>query len=68
MSQEAIRLCGYRKVGGTYLVGSIFTKSCDYVWFQGETGDYWSKRMSELREQGVDHVAASKAVGWEKRD
>jgi len=29
MSQEAIRLCGYRKVGGTYLVGSIFTKSCD---------------------------------------
>jgi hypothetical protein len=39
-----------------------------YVWFQGETGDYWSKRMSELREQGVDHVAASKAVGWEKRD
>jgi len=34
------------------------------VWFQGETGDYWAKRMRELREQGVDHVAASKRLGW----
>lgn len=28
-------------------------------WFQGETGEYWSKRMS-------DHVGASKHLGWEK--
>ena len=28
-------------------------------WFQGETGDYWSKRMAELRDT-VDHVAVSK--------
>jgi hypothetical protein len=35
-------------------------------WFQGETGDYWGKRMRELREQGADHVGASKAIGWEK--
>ena len=35
-------------------------------WFQGETGKYWAKRMQELREQGADHVAASKAIGWEK--
>ena len=35
-------------------------------WFQGETGEYWSKRMKELREQGVDHVGASKRLGWEK--
>lgn len=21
-------------------------------WFQGETGDYWAKRMKELREKG----------------
>jgi hypothetical protein len=34
-------------------------------WFQGETGDYWSKRMRELREQGADHVGASKAIGWD---
>ena len=34
------------------------------VWLQGETGDYWSKRMAELREQGVDHVGASKSIGW----
>ena len=34
------------------------------AWFQGETGDYWSKRMAELRDQGADHVGASKAAGW----
>lgn len=36
-------------------------------WFQGETGDYWSKRMSELRNKpgGNDrHVTASKTIGW----
>lgn len=38
-------------------------------WFQGETGDYWGKRMAELRAQpGGDgrHVAASKSLGWER--
>jgi len=34
-------------------------------WFQGESGDYWSIRMSRLREQGTDHVRASKRIGWE---
>ena len=35
-------------------------------WFQGDTGQYWSKRMRELRDQeGVDHVGASKKIGWE---
>lgn len=36
-------------------------------WFQGETGDYWGKRMSELRAQpggNEAHVAASKSIGW----
>lgn len=35
-------------------------------WFQGETGDYWLKRMGELRskEGGQDeHVRASKNLG-----
>ena len=32
--------------------------------FQGETGEYWSKRMLELRRNGADHVRASKHVGW----
>lgn len=32
-------------------------------WFQGATGTYWGQRMNELRKT-VDHVAASKAVGW----
>jgi hypothetical protein len=32
--------------------------------FQGESGEYWSRRMAELRRQGVDHVAASKRVGF----
>jgi hypothetical protein len=37
------------------------------TWFQGETGDYWEKRMAELRAQpGGDarHTSASKAIGW----
>lgn len=36
-------------------------------WFQDETGDYWAKRMAELREKGADHVRASKSIGWEKQ-
>jgi hypothetical protein len=32
-------------------------------WFQDETGTYWGDRMKELREAGVDHVGASKAIG-----
>lgn len=35
-------------------------------WFQGERGDYFSKRMADLRKHGADHVGASKFVGWEK--
>mgnify|MGYP001575129176 FL=1 len=35
-------------------------------WFEGETGDYWKERMKQLREQGADHVGASKHIGWEK--
>jgi hypothetical protein len=38
-------------------------------WFQGETGEYWGKRMTELRDApGCDaaHVSASKAIGWGK--
>lgn len=34
-------------------------------WFQGETAEYWEGRMRQLRKEGVDHVAASKAVGWD---
>ena len=33
--------------------------------FQGVVGDYVQKRMLELERAGADHVAASKAVGWE---
>jgi len=35
--------------------------------FQGETGDYWQQRMTELRAEpgGQErHVAASKSIGW----
>lgn len=37
--------------------------------FQGESGEYFGKRMAELRAQpgGQDrHVAASKQIGWEQ--
>ncbi len=40
-------------------------------WFRGETGDYWRKRMSELRSRPgghSEHVRASKAIGWERRN
>jgi len=32
--------------------------------FKSETGAYWGKRMAELRDKGVDHVGASKRIGW----
>lgn len=35
--------------------------------FQGESGEYWGKRMAELRAEpdGDDrHVKASKSIGW----
>lgn len=38
-------------------------------WFQGETGQYWDKRMQELRDQpggNGRHVSASKAIGWDR--
>lgn len=36
-------------------------------WFEGETGEYWGLRLSELRDQDpAAAVAASKAVGWDK--
>ena len=33
--------------------------------FQGESGDYISERMSQLRSEGADHVASSKKIGWD---
>ena len=36
-------------------------------WFQGATGDYWTLRMHELRNQpdGQNiHVNAGKNIGW----
>lgn len=38
-------------------------------WFQGETGDYWGKRMAEIRSQPGGqgrHVATSKFLGWKE--
>lgn len=34
--------------------------------FQGESGDYFSKRMAEKRSEAGDaeHVRASKEIGW----
>lgn len=33
-------------------------------WMQGETGEYWGKRMNEIRIL-CDHVAISKQVGFQ---
>lgn len=36
-------------------------------WFQGETGEYWMKRLAEKQQASpVDHTAASKAIGWDR--
>ena len=36
-------------------------------WFEGETGEYWSKRLSEKRQETSDNgVSDSKALGWGK--
>ena len=36
-------------------------------WFEGETGEYWGKRMRELKEKLPDGgVGASKRIGWGK--
>lgn len=34
--------------------------------FLGETGEYYTVRMAELRSKGADHVGASKRLGWKK--
>lgn len=37
-------------------------------WLQGETGEYWGKRMNELRAKpggDEEHVRASKSIGWD---
>ena len=37
-------------------------------WFEGETGEYWGKRLKELRDAApVPAVADSKSIGWEKK-
>jgi len=35
------------------------------TWFQGDTGQYWSQRMTELRDIDPQAaVQASKTIGW----
>jgi len=31
-------------------------------WFQGETGEYWKKRMKEIKPD--NHAQISKDIGW----
>jgi len=51
------------KTVGQLLSGVRFAPAGD-PWFQGETGDYWLKRLAEVRSQDNDaYVQASKALG-----
>lgn len=36
------------------------------VWFQGETGDYWSERMKQKEKELTSEVRVgiSKSIGW----
>ena len=36
---------------------------CGDQWMEGATGEYWGKRMSEIRP--LDHAQISKNIGWE---
>lgn len=48
------------------LAGVRFTKIGDPM-FQGESGEYWVKRLQYLRDQpggALKHVQASKYLGW----
>lgn len=39
---------------------------CGSHLFTGESGEYWLKRLGELRSQDDDaYVAASKKIGWD---
>lgn len=46
------------------LLGWRFAPMGD-TWFEGETGEYWGERMAKLRQEGADHVQASKKIGWD---
>lgn len=46
------------------LMGWRFNAAGD-PWFQGTTGEYWAKRMAQLKEQDpMEAVRASKEIGW----
>lgn len=36
----------------------------DDPWFQDETGEYWRKRMAELRSKESNPAEISKKIGW----
>jgi hypothetical protein len=47
------------------LLSRVRFSPCGDAMFQGASGDYWLKRLSELRSQDNDaYVAASKSLGW----
>jgi hypothetical protein len=36
-------------------------------WMEGETGEYWGKRLGELQKKDPQgHTRASKQIGWER--
>jgi len=35
-------------------------------WMEGDTGNYWGKRMAKLRDQHPKPSAVSKRIGWSK--
>jgi hypothetical protein len=60
-NKEHIDSLGYESL----LRHSRFAPVGDH-WFQGETGDYWLKRMGELKDQDpAGAVAASKNIGFD---
>jgi hypothetical protein len=50
----------------TLLYNWRFSKSGD-PWFQGETGEYWGKRLRDVQDnERHEYVQASKDIGWTK--
>jgi hypothetical protein len=52
------------------LLGKWRFASIGDPYFQGEMGDYYSKKMAEKKAEvgQAEHVRASKHIGWNKND
>lgn len=62
MAQESKRGCGYRKVGGTYLVGNYISVPCDRLPYPNKRFTSFEPLLGKI---GIDdHVNIKSWVDW----